>query len=111
MSFHQNSVQQNNNDKPEETVYDMNSVNSVNATEVFTKVKLRGKDCVRVIEGKIDTGAMVNCMPLKLFENLNLGIPLKENIATQRGLGGNDLGTCGAIDLNVTCNNIIFNRH
>ena len=59
------------------------------------------------VTGKVDTGAMVSCMPTSMLPQIGLSKnDLKPSDAIIRGMSVADLQNCGTIDVNVTCNDI-----
>ena len=59
------------------------------------------------VTGKVDTGAMVSCMPISMLSQIGLSKKdLKPSNAVIRGMSGADLQNCGTVDVNVTCNDI-----
>ena len=57
--------------------------------------------------GKVDTGAMVSCMPLSILSSIGLTQQhLTQSKINLRGFSGTDLVNLGYIDIMVTCNNI-----
>jgi transposase InsO family protein len=58
-----------------------------------------------VRQGKVDTGAMVSCMPLSVLHSLGLSERhLKQSNVTLYGFSGTDLENLGCLDITVTCN-------
>ena len=91
--------------------YDVWNVNKQHhAREVLAVVEFHVKHPSRqqqiyTSEGKVDTGAMVSCMPVSMLPKL--GISKKEicqGNATLRGATGADLKCLGTVQLNVSCN-------
>ena len=57
--------------------------------------------------GKVDTGAMVSCMPLSVLSSIGLSQDhLTQSSITLHGFSGTDLENLGYVDVMVTCNNI-----
>jgi hypothetical protein len=59
--------------------------------------------------GKVDTGAMVSCMPASMLPQI--GLSNKDLKASKcngilRGMSGADLQNYGTVDVNITCNDI-----
>ena len=60
-----------------------------------------------VHNGKVDTGAMVSCMPLSILSSIGLSEQhLSQNKVTLHGVSGTDLQNLGYVDVMVTCNDI-----
>jgi len=74
--------------------------------EVLAYVEFPGQS-PSIIQGKVDTGAMMTCMPLSLMKNIGYK---KEDLETSRirlrGVTGTDMKTCGKLSIKVTCNHI-----
>lgn len=95
--------------------FDLNAV-SIHAIgnrksrEVFAPVVFHptgGSSSSHEVTGKVDTGAMVSCMPTSMLPQIGLSKKdLKPSNAVIRGMSGADLQNCGTVDVNVTCNNI-----
>ena len=59
------------------------------------------------IKGKVDTCAMVSCMPTSMLSKIGLSKKdLKPGRAIIGGMSGADLQNCGFMDVSVTSNNI-----
>ena len=59
------------------------------------------------IKGKVDTGAMVSCMPMSMLSNIGLSKKdLRPSNAIIRGMSGADLQNCGFVDVSITYNDI-----
>ncbi len=57
--------------------------------------------------GKVDTGAMVSCMPIFMLPKIGLSKKdLQPSNAVIHGISGADIENCGFVDINVTCNDI-----
>jgi hypothetical protein len=99
-----------------EDEYDLNAV-SIHAIanrkscEVFAPVVFNPNNGLKSVTntmGKVDTGAMVSCMPISMIGQIGLSEKyLTPSSAVIRGMSGADLHNCGTIDANVTCNGII----
>ena len=98
-----------------EDEYDLNAV-SIHAIanrkscEVFAPVVFNpnnGLKSATKIMGKVDTDAMVSCLPMSMIAQIGLSKKdLNPSKAIIRGMSGADLHNCGTIDANVTCNGI-----
>ena len=95
--------------------YDLNpviigTVHSQNAREVFAPVVFKpntDSSATFAVQGKVDTGAMVSCMPVSMLPQIGLSSnDLTPNRSIIRGMSGTDLQNCGTVDINVMCNNI-----
>ena len=63
-----------------------------------------------VVKGKVDTGAMVTCMPLGLLSNIGLcHSDLKPSTAKLHGVTGTDMNTHGELNVRATCNDHTHN--
>lgn len=85
--------------------YNIHTVNTP-AREVLAKVifHLKSNKCI-TIQGKVDTGAMVSCLPISMLPLLNLSKRnLTQNKVTLRGVSRKRLRNYGTISLEVTCN-------
>lgn len=59
------------------------------------------------VASKVDTGAMVSCMPTSMFPKIGLSKEdLQPSNAVINGMSGTDLQNCGFVDIKVTCNDI-----
>jgi len=59
------------------------------------------------IQGKVDTGAMVTCIPLSMLKEIGMDQKdLMPSTAQLRCVTGTDLQTCGELKISVTCNDI-----
>jgi len=90
--------------------YDMGtiSVSSIKgrAREVVANLTFHTQRPV-AIQGKVDTGAMVACMPLSMLKEIGMDQKdLMPSTAQLRGVTGADLKTCGELKTQVTCNGI-----
>ena len=93
--------------------FDLNAISvhalhSHESREVFAPVLfyLKGNNNP-TLKGKVDTGAMVSCIPASMLSQIGLSMKdLKPSDATIRGMSGADLQNCGTVDVNVTCNDI-----
>ena len=77
------------------------SVSSVKtrAREVLADIKFHTKKPA-TMQGKVDTGAMVTCMPLSKLKEVGLHQDdLKPSNAKLRGVTGTDMKTCGEINV------------
>ena len=84
------------------------SVSSVKtrAREVLADIKFHTKKPA-TMQGKVDTGAMVMCMPLSKLKEVGLHQDdLKPSNAKLRGVTGTDMKTCGEINVQVACNGL-----
>jgi len=60
-----------------------------------------------VIQGKVDTGAMVICMPLSMLKQIGMNqTDVMPSTAELRGVTCIDLMTYGELKTQVTCNGI-----
>ena len=91
--------------------FDMGAVTINNITtkarEVLANVTFHTtqKKSVVQLQGKVDTGAMVTCMPSKLLKSISLkSSDLTPSKVTLRGVTGTDMVTCGELKVKVTCN-------
>ena len=117
--LHQNTVNASSIDHDNsgyEDEYDLSpiSVNTLeqgNTREVFAPVTFireghNGSTNVTVT-GKVDTGAMVSCMPMSMLSDIGLSCDdIKANSAIIRGVSGANLQNCGTVSIKVTCNSI-----
>ena len=92
------------------SVVSINAVKDRESCEVFAPVVFQPKgdgSTSLTITGKVDTGAMVSCMPTSLIPQIGLSKnDLKPSNGIIRGMSGADLQNCGTIDVDITCNNI-----
>ena len=59
------------------------------------------------LQGKVDTGAMVSCMPATMLKLIGLTkADLTPNKARLRGVTGTEMNTAGELTVTVSCNNI-----
>ena len=59
------------------------------------------------VKGKVDTGAMVSCMPISLLASIGMSKKhLKPSKSIVKGISGTDLKNCGTLDVDVSCNGI-----
>lgn len=59
------------------------------------------------VKGKVDTGAMVSCMPITLLSSIGLSRKhLKPSKAIIKGISGADLKNCGTLEVEVSCNGV-----
>ena len=82
------------------------SVSSVKtkAREVLANIKFHTKKPA-TLQGKVDTRAMVTCMPSSKLKEVGLDLDdLESSNAKLRGVTGTDMKTCGEIIVPVTCN-------
>ena len=57
------------------------------------------------LQGKVDTGAMVTCMPSSMLVDIGVKLSdLQPSNAKLRGVTGADLKTCGELTLRASCN-------
>ena len=69
------------------------------------EIKHCRKEETFILEAKVDTGAMVSCIPVSLLPKIGLSqADLAPSSATLRGVSGADLQNCGIVDSDVTCN-------
>ena len=91
----------------------VDTVRSTEAREIFAPVMFHPKEKRGTsvsIKGKVDTGAMVSCMPASMVPQLGLSTSdLQPSHAIIRGMSGTDLQNCGTIDISVSCNAITAN--
>ena len=77
-------------------------------SEVFAPVQFHCKASTpqkSPVEGKVDTGAMVSIIPVKMLGRLGLSKQhLQKSREVVKGVSGEDLGNMGTIRINVTCN-------
>ena len=106
-SGHDNSEYEDNFDLSAVSIH---AVHNSEAREVFAPVifHLKGDGCsTHEITGKVDTGAMVSCMPTSMLPQIGLSKKdLTPSNAIIRGMSGADLQNCGTVNVNVTCNAI-----
>ena len=68
---------------------------------------LNGTRSPWTVKGKVDTGAMVSCIPLSLLRNIGLSKRnVKPSKAVIKGISGTQLKNCGTLEVEVSCNNI-----
>ena len=88
----------------------IHAVGRCESREVFAPVVFHpkgGSSSTFTITGKVDTGAMVSCIPASMLPQIGLSKKdLKPSDAIIRGMSGADLQNCRTIDVNVTCNDI-----
>ena len=91
-------------------VISIHALDSRESREVFAPVVFHTKSdssSSYEIKGKVDTGAMVSCMPMSMLSNIGLSKKdLKPSNAIIRGMSGTDLQNCGFVDVSITCNDI-----
>ena len=83
------------------------SVSSIkgNAREVLANVILHTRRSA-TLQGRVDTGAMVTCMPVGMLTAIGVTKhDLAPSRAQLRGVTGTDLQTHGALEVKATCNN------
>ena len=79
------------------------------AREVLANVIFHTKKQAQ-LQGKVDTGAMVTCMPLSMIEQIGLCLEnFTRSTAQLRGVTGADLSNRGELRIQVTCNDITEN--
>ena len=59
----------------------------------------------KTLTGKVDTGAMVTCMPKALIQEIGITQKIQPSRVKLRGVTGTDMGTVGEIVIEATCNN------
>ena len=80
------------------------SQRNAKAKEILANVKFH-TTTPTTLQGKVDTGAMVNCMPLHMLQFIGMRQDeLAPSNACLRGVTGADLVNCGELDVKVTCN-------
>ena len=88
----------------------IDTVRSQNVCEVFAPVVFKpntDSSATFAVQGKVDTGAMVSCMPVSMVPQIGLSSnDLTPNRSIIPGMSGTDLQNCGTVDINVMCNNI-----
>lgn len=73
--------------------------------EVYAPLTFYTKEGTFQASGKVDTGAMVSCMPVSMLPQLGLTEEdLTPSHATIRGISGADLVNCGTVAPKVSCN-------
>ena len=92
----------------------MVSESKISPREVLAQVKFHtesagsctsAKSCPYMAQGKVDTGAMVSCMPISMLSEIGLTTDhLVASKAILRGVTGVNLKNYGTIKLEVTCN-------
>ena len=76
------------------------------AHEVFADIKFHTKKPA-IMQGKVDTGAMVMCIPLSKLKEVGLHQDdLKPSNAKLCGVTGTDIKTCSEINVRATCNGL-----
>ena len=92
--------------------YDLQSVsinsvhNSPQPREVLSEVEFHTARPT-TLQGKVDTGAMVSCIPLSMLPNIGFSKEhLNASKSKLRSVSGATLENCGTISCTVTCNNI-----
>ena len=81
------------------------AVDKKSPREVLAEVEFITTD-LHTLEGKVDTGAMVSCMPLSMLQDIGLSKKdLKPSQDTLHGVSGVSLKNLGTIELDVVCNN------
>ena len=92
------------------SVVSIHAVDNQKSREVFAPVLFHPKGDSSPsyeIRGKVDTGAMVSCMPTSMLSKIGLSKKdLRSSSAIIRGMSGADLQNCGFVDISVTCNDI-----
>lgn len=88
----------------------IHAVDNRESREVFAPVVFHPNDdssSSREVTGKVDTGAMVSCMPTSMLLQIGLSKKdMKPSNAIIRGMSGADLQNRGTVDVNITCNDI-----
>ena len=76
--------------------------------EVYASVAFNLKGNAKsTLKGKVDTGAMVSCIPMSMLPQIGLSMgDLKPSDAVIRGMSEADLQNYGTVCVNVTCNEI-----
>lgn len=91
-------------------VISIHAVDNSEPREVFAPVTFHpkgGSGSTVTVTGKVDTGAMVSCMPASMLPQIGLSSQdLKPSNAIIRGMSGADLQNCGTVDVSVTSNSI-----
>ena len=94
----------------EDDLLDLQSLSVDTATmqsEVYAPLTFHIKGTAFETAGKVDTGAMVSCMPLSMIPKLGLTqSDLTPSNAIIRGILGADLVNCGMLKANISCNGI-----
>ena len=76
-------------------------------SEVYAPLTFHDKGTEFETAGKVDTGAMVSCMPLSMIPKLGLAqSDLTPSNAIIRGISGADLVNCGTVKANMSCDGI-----
>ena len=92
------------------SVVSIHAVDNQKSREVFTPVLSHPKgdnSPSYEIKGKVDTGAVVSCMPTSMISKIGLSKKdQKPSSAIIRGMSGADLLNCGFMDISVTSNEI-----
>ena len=94
----------------EDDLLDLQSL-SVDTTtmqsEVYAPLTFHVKGTAFETAGKVDTGAMVSCMPLSMIPKFGLTqSDLTPSNAIIRGISGADLVNCGTVKADISCNGI-----
>jgi transposase InsO family protein len=90
-------------------VYDMAyvSIKGIHSKSREVLSEVRFEKTARTITGKVDTGAMMTCIPITLLREIGFKrSELKANNVRLRGVTGADMKACGRLEVQVTCNNI-----
>ena len=94
----------------EDDLLDLQSLSVDTATmqsEVYAPLTFHVKGTAFETAGKVDTGAMVSCMPLSMIPKLGFTqSDLTPSNAIIRGISGADLVNCGTVKVNISCNGI-----
>jgi hypothetical protein len=82
------------------------AVKSQKHNEVFAPVTFHSHSH-SIAKGKVDTGAMVSCIPLSLLQKIGISQQeLRPSSAVIKGISGANLQNHGTLDIKVTCNDI-----
>lgn len=86
----------------------VNSLDKHKSREVFAPVMFQHRSHGHTnFSGKVDTGAMVSCMPLTMIKQIGLSKEdLKTSKSTVKGISGAILPNVGTVSMHVSCNNI-----
>lgn len=75
--------------------------------EALATVEFDNAGISSTLQGKVDTGAMVSCMPLSMLSSIGLNADhLQPSNVNLRGASGVNLQNCGTLETEVICNNI-----
>ena len=92
------------------SVVSIHAVDNQKSREVFALVLCHSKGDSSPsyeIRSKVDTGAMVSCMPTSMLSKIGLAKKdLKPSRAIIRGMSRADLQNCEFVEISVTCNDI-----